>query len=34
LREIGPITETIKVPDLKILEVEMAIKEGLRRVSL
>lgn len=33
-REIEPITETIKIPDLKISEVEMAIKEGLRRVSL
>ena len=33
-REIEPVTETIKVPDLKISEVEMAIKEGLRRVSL
>ena len=33
-REIEPITETIKVPELKISEVEMAIKEGLRRVQL
>ena len=33
-REIEPITETIKIPELKISEVEMAIKEGLRRVSL
>ena len=33
-REIEPITETIKVPELKISEVEMAIKEGLRRVKL
>ena len=33
-REIEPITETIKVPELKISEVEMAIKEGLRRISL
>ena len=33
-REIEPITETIKISDLKISEVEMAIKEGLRRVSL
>ena len=32
--EIEPITETIKIPELKISEVEMAIKEGLRRVSL
>jgi hypothetical protein len=33
-REIEPITETIKISELKISEVEMAIKEGLRRVSL
>ena len=33
-REIEPITETIKIPELKISEVEMAIKEGLRRASL
>ena len=33
-REIEPITETIKIPELKISEVEMAIKEGLRRISL
>jgi hypothetical protein len=33
-REIEPITEMIKIPELKISEVEMAIKEGLRRVSL
>ena len=32
--EIEPLIETIKVSDLKISEVEMAIKEGLRRVSL
>jgi hypothetical protein len=33
-REIAPIIETVKIPELKISEVEMAIKEGLRRVSL
>jgi hypothetical protein len=33
-REIKPIIETIKIPELKISEVERAIKEGLRRVSL
>jgi len=33
-REIEPITETIKISELKISEVEMAIKEGLRRISL
>jgi len=33
-REIEPIIETVKIPELKISEVEMAIKEGLRRVSL
>jgi len=32
--EIEPLIETIKISDLKISEVEMAIKEGLRRVSL
>jgi hypothetical protein len=32
--EIEPLIETIKVSDLKISEVEMAIKEGLRRVTL
>ena len=33
-REIEPLMEEIKVPELKISEVEMAIREGLRRVSL
>jgi hypothetical protein len=32
--EIQPLTETIKVSDEKIAQVEAAIKEGLRRVSL
>lgn len=32
--EIEPITYRIKVPELKISEVEMSIKEGLRRLSL
>jgi len=32
--EIEPITENIKVSDEKIAQVEAAIKEGLRRVSL
>jgi hypothetical protein len=32
--EIEPLVETVTIPELKISEVEMAIKEGLRRVSL
>ncbi len=31
--EIEPLVETVTIPELKISEVEMAIKEGLRRVN-
>ena len=34
MKEIKPITYEIRVPELKISEVEMSIKEGLRRLSL
>ena len=34
MREIKPITFDVRVPELKISEVEMSIKEGLRRLSL
>lgn len=34
MKEIKPITYEIKVSELKISEVEMSIKEGLRRLSL
>lgn len=33
MKEIKPITYEIRVPELKISEVEMSIKEGLRRLS-
>jgi hypothetical protein len=34
MKEIKPITFLVKVPELKISEVEMSIKEGLRRLTL